>query len=77
MRKRPISAPCLRLGRAIRLRRHVLGYSQAKLAELAGCHPNHIGFVERGVHNLSIDLLIRLAKALNTTVQRLLASSRI
>lgn len=77
MRSSPISEPCRRLGGVIRYRRHRLGYSQAKLAELAGCHDNHIGFIERGVHNLSVDLLIRLASALNTTVASLLRSAKI
>ncbi len=77
MRKTPISEPCRRLGCVVRYRRHKLGYSQAKLAELADCHDNHIGFVERGVHNLSVDLLIRLASALNTSVASLLRSAKI
>lgn len=40
---------------------------QEKLAELADCHRNYIGYVERGEQNISIDMIIRLVKAVKTT----------
>lgn len=56
-----------KLGDAIRARRKQLGLSQEKLAELVDCHRNYVGNVERGEQNLTIDMLVRFAKALKVT----------
>jgi transcriptional regulator with XRE-family HTH domain len=53
------------LGLAVRARRETQGHSQEKLAELVGCHRNYIGLVERGRQNLSVEMLSRIALALD------------
>lgn len=58
-------------GSAIRKRREALGLSQEKLAELADCHRNYIGNVERGEQNISIDMIIRLVKAIKSTLSEI------
>ena len=60
-----------RLGQTIRSRRTELLLSQEQLAELAGCHRNYVGKVERGEQNITIDMLVQIAKALKTTVAQL------
>jgi transcriptional regulator with XRE-family HTH domain len=59
-------------GQALRKRRESLGLSQEKLAEIADCHRNYIGLVERGEQNISIDMMVRLAKALKSTIANLM-----
>lgn len=61
------------LGLAIRNHREAAHLSQEKLAELADVHRNYIGLVERGDQNLTVDLLIRIARALDCRPSRLLA----
>ena len=58
------SVDLIRLGLAIRKRRGSLSLSQKKLAEIADVHRNYIGLVERGEQNISVENLIRLARAL-------------
>jgi transcriptional regulator with XRE-family HTH domain len=52
-------------GARIRELRTQRGYSQEKLAELAGLHRNYVGDVERGVRNVGLLNVLHLAKALN------------
>lgn len=42
--------------------------SQEKLGELAQCHRTYVSQLERGVTNISVDRLERLAEVLNVTV---------
>jgi transcriptional regulator with XRE-family HTH domain len=66
-----------RLGAAIRVRRHELGLSQERLGELADCERNYVGRVEQGAHRIGLDILLRIASALKTTLAQLAASARI
>lgn len=61
------------LGNTIRERRKQAKLSQEKLAELADLHPNYVGEVERGEKTISIDALVRLAKALDVRLRDLVA----
>lgn len=52
------------LGQNVRKYRQRLKWSQEKLAERADMHWTFISGVERGKYNLSLDSLVRIAKAL-------------
>jgi len=57
------------LAEAIRSRRRNAKLTQEKLAELANLNPKYIGEVERGMKNISVDALIRIAAATKTPVR--------
>jgi len=59
------------LGENIRARRKRAGLSQEKLAEKAELHPVYISAVERGAKTISMDALMRIAKALRVQMQQL------
>jgi transcriptional regulator with XRE-family HTH domain len=61
------------VGETIRIYRKKAGLSQEELAELAELHPNYIGEVERGEYSISLDPLVRIAKALHVHVRDLIA----
>ena len=61
------------LGETIRAYRESAGMSQEKLAEIADLSRNFIGAVERGEDTLSVEALIRIAKALKVRVRDLVA----
>ena len=48
------------------------GFSQEKLAELAGIHRTYIGDVERGARNIALVNMARIAKALGTSLSRII-----
>ncbi len=54
----------LRVGRTIRRFRLAKGWTQEELAGRAKLHPTYIGGIERGERNVSLDNLIKIAKAL-------------
>ena len=61
-----------RLGLAIRKRREMLGLSQERFAELADCHRNYIGKVERGEQNITVDMVSRFADGLKCKASELI-----
>jgi transcriptional regulator with XRE-family HTH domain len=61
----------LRVGRAIRRLRLARGFSQERLAELAGSSYKHIGVIERGKSNVGLDALARIAGALSVDASSL------
>jgi len=63
--------PLKPLGRMIRRKREELGLTQEQLAEKADLHWTFISGVERGVRNISVLKLHRIAMALNTTLRDL------
>jgi transcriptional regulator with XRE-family HTH domain len=63
-----------RIGERVRTRREALGWSQAKLAEIAGISPNYVGVVERGEKLPTLDTLDAMANALSVPPGALLAS---
>lgn len=63
-----------RFGFAIKKRRQELGISQEELAHRAGLHRTYIGDIERGVRNLSLENIEKLAKALGVTTSDLFAN---
>lgn len=62
----------LTFARNMRQIRVAKGFSQEELAESAGLHRTHIGSVERGERNVSIDNIERIAKALRVSCAELL-----
>jgi transcriptional regulator with XRE-family HTH domain len=66
-----------RLGAAIRERRRAIGLSQELLAERIDCHRNYVGTIERGEQNITIDLLVRFARALETSLVKIFMSAKL
>lgn len=46
--------------------------SQEELADLSGLHRTYVSAIERGIKNISIDNMEKLAKALNADIRELL-----
>ncbi|WP_086825080.1 pyridoxamine 5'-phosphate oxidase family protein [Streptomyces sp. NRRL B-24572] len=63
------------LGRRVGARRAQLGLSREDVAERAGSTPGYIAYVEERVPAPGIEFLVRLANALETTVQDLTGST--
>ena len=59
-------------GAAVRTRRVALGVSQEELADRAGLHRTYVGDVERGIRNISLTNITRLAAALGCKASDLL-----
>ncbi|MFF0558380.1 helix-turn-helix domain-containing protein [Streptomyces sp. NPDC004266] len=59
------------LGRRVAARRTQLGLSREEVAERAGSAPGFIAYVEEQVPTPGVEFLVRLANALETTVQDL------
>jgi transcriptional regulator with XRE-family HTH domain len=62
------------LGIRVQNLRRRKGLSQERLGELASLHRTYIGSVERGLRNVSLINLARLAEALGVTVSELCKS---
>lgn len=69
-------APLVLFGTWLRKLRLKRGFSQERLAELAGLHRNYVGMVERGECNVSLLTLIALARALNVKLTDLIKPVR-
>ncbi len=74
-RKKRISPHRKRLGNVIRERRKILGLSQEKLGERVGCHRNYMGRIERGEQNITLDMMVRVAKALKCSIAHLMTDA--
>lgn len=62
--KEPLSEATIEFGRRVRERRNDLGYSQERLAEIAGMHWTFVGQIERGRRNLTLHNILKLGEAL-------------
>jgi transcriptional regulator with XRE-family HTH domain len=60
-------------GSVISKHRKALGISQERLADEAGLHRTYISLIERGQRTVSLDTIIKLAKALGVTAAELLS----
>ncbi|MGP2537859.1 helix-turn-helix domain-containing protein [Pantoea eucalypti] len=65
------------LAENVRVYRNINGLSQEQLAEISGLHRTYIGSVERKERNVTLNTLICLAKALNTSVPNLLTKQEL
>jgi len=63
-----------RFGTAVKFRREELGRTQEALAEAAGIHRTYLSDVERGMRNVSLVNVERLAAALGLTMAELFAA---
>jgi transcriptional regulator with XRE-family HTH domain len=70
----PVTDPRKPLGEAIRKRRLALGLTQEELAERADLHWTYVSGIERGVRNVSMMKLFRIARALDVPVRDLVKS---
>ena len=59
------------IGQAVLKYRKQALYSQEALAEKADIHPNYVGRIERGECSATLEVLLRLAKALNVRPYKL------
>ena len=59
-------------GRALRRHREAQHLTQEALAERAEIHPTHVGLLERGQRNASLNVALRVARALGTTLAALI-----
>jgi len=57
------------IGGAIRLHRRKARLTQEKLSEAADLNPKYLGEVERGEKIISIEALLRIAKAIKTPIR--------
>ena len=64
----------IRFGQAVRKRRMELDLSQEGLAERADLHRTYVADIERGVRNLSLKNIEKLARALDVSIADLFAS---
>jgi transcriptional regulator with XRE-family HTH domain len=68
-RRKPILRHRKLIGEAIRHHRKAAGFTQEKLAEAVDLNPKYIGEIERGEKIISIEALLRVAKALKTPIR--------
>ncbi len=61
-----------RLAENVRLLRTLQGWSQERLADAAGLDRSYLGGIERAERNISLDILERLARALEVSISDLL-----
>jgi transcriptional regulator with XRE-family HTH domain len=59
-------------GQRVREARLKLGMSQESLADVSGLHRTYVGSVERGERNISLENIVRIARAMRTTASYLL-----
>jgi transcriptional regulator with XRE-family HTH domain len=68
-KKKPILRHRKIIGDAIRLYRKKAGFTQEKLAETVDLNPKYIGEIERGEKIISIEALLRIAKAVKIPIR--------
>ena len=56
------------IGYRIKNLRKRKGYSQEKLAEIAGINPKYLSSIERGEENPTLDLFMRLSQGLKVSI---------
>lgn len=64
------------VGIRIRELRSAKGISQEALADLAGLHRTYMGSVERGERNISLENIVKIARALKVAPSTLLQTLR-
>ena len=72
--KRTRSDILTRFGQAVRKRRMEMNLSQETLAERADLHRTYVADIERGVRNVSLKNIEKLARALDLSISSLCAT---
>ena len=62
----------IKIGKRVRAARHKLGFTQEQLSEITGMSQPHIGHVESGKTKVGLPTLMKIANALDTTLDPLL-----
>ncbi|WP_338084913.1 helix-turn-helix transcriptional regulator [Dickeya fangzhongdai] len=65
------------MGQTIRQRREFLGLSQENLASATGIDRSHMGRIERGERNVTLLNLLRIADALEWSLEQLFAAAKL
>jgi transcriptional regulator with XRE-family HTH domain len=73
---RAMEEPKVRVGANIREQRRRKGLTQEELAHLAGMHPVEIGRAERGVRDLQVSSVAKIARGLKIEASELLKGVR-
>ena len=73
--QREAAAALRRLGKRVKAARQERGFTQEVLAERMGLSPGYIRRIEGGQENLTVASLVKLARALGTTLPRLFESA--
>lgn len=60
------------LGQKIRKEREKRGISQEKFGEIAKVHRTYVGMIERGEKNITLQNMVKFAKALDLNVRDLI-----
>jgi transcriptional regulator with XRE-family HTH domain len=71
----PARAISLAFGVVVRRHRTAKGLSQEALAEKASIHHTHVGLIERGERNSSLDVAYRIARALGLPLSALIVEA--
>ena len=61
----------LKFGRTVRALRGRAGYSQESFADALGVHRTHMGTIERGRGNPTLDTIARISKGLRLSIAEL------
>jgi len=68
-KRKPILRHRKLIGDAIRRHRKAADFTQEKLAEMVDLNPKYLGEVERGEKIISIEALLRIARAIKVSVR--------
>lgn len=64
------------LGARLRAVREQRGLSQGKLARLAGTHPQSISQIERGIRGVTVQQVVKIARALRLSTDEILGDRK-
>ncbi len=69
------SVEAVNIGRRIREARRACGMTQIQLAEASGISATHLGDIETGRSSFKVEVLLKIAKALNVSADSLLLTA--
>lgn len=73
MGRKPRSDPGEQVFNRLEAARDAQGYTRQQLADAVGVHYQTVGYLERGEYSPSLALALRIARLLDTPVERLFA----